>query len=129
LAQFIASGGRYIAITSVDIPEHLLGHHATSGAPVTCGVIRNSPDCDTLACHCGGFNQLVKKHRISTPISDDMIWSWSGSIIIDVHLDFRNIVWKWHRRKKILDSHIVIEYERYLDDVTSFFKTQFVEVK
>ena len=34
----------------------------------------------------------------------------------------------WHRMKRKVANQLVLQYERFLSDITGFFKTNFIEV-
>lgn len=126
LGRFLSEGGRHIVIAAGPVPPRLIGCHVATGAPVTCGVLSRILGHGSVACMHAGFNQLVAPHRFMTELSDDIQWMWDGVLVVDALLDFRTVQWKWHRRKKVLGSRLVIEYERYVDDLTVAFRTQFV---
>lgn len=126
LSLFLTAGGRHIFITSDRVRPDLIGHHAAAGLPVTCGIEQRRPDHQTIPCMHGGFNQLVHRCRFMNEISDDLLWGWNGAMVVDALLDFRNVEWKWHRRKRVSGVSLVIEYQRYIDDLTAAFRTQFV---
>lgn len=129
LAHFLAQGGRYIVVSTCPVPPELIGYHATAGVPITCGIVPRVPGHENVVCMHSGFNQLVHRHRFVTETSDDIRWAWSGSMVVDALLDFRNVEWKWHRRKKIRGMQLVIEHERHIEDLTATFKTQFVRLE
>lgn len=129
LALFLTAGGRHVAISNGPVRHDLIGHHVAAGNPVTCGVEARRRAHESVVCFHEGFNQLVHRCRFTDEISDDILWGWDGSMVIDALLDFRNVEWKWHRRKRVLGTRLVVEHERHIDDVTAAFRTQFVRME
>lgn len=126
LALFLTAGGRHITIALDRIQPELVGLHVSGDVPVTCGVESRRLDHESVVCSHEGFNQLVHRCRLVDEISDDITWGWNGSMVVDALLDFRNIEWKWHRRKHAVGGRLLVEHERHIDDVTAAFRTQFV---
>jgi hypothetical protein len=136
LNSFISEGGKYIIacmgnnILGGGRPV-LVGQHIISQKPVTAEVtLRKSDDKQSILCEHAGFNQLIEKSRFSTQTNIEEFFLMStGTYVFDATLEFSDIKWKWHRIKKIQNSHIVVQYIRTLCDLTASFQTQFIETQ
>jgi len=136
LKDFLESGGKYISVVNVDniaasLDPRIIGQHIKNDSIVTVEVTKKNPgEIGGIACSHDGFPQVVENFRLSGE-TDTSTYRWisTNSMTFNADLKFDSIKWTWHRVKKIVDEKIVVQYERLLQDLTSNFKTSFVEVK
>jgi len=107
----------------------VVGQHVLAGKPLTCEVTsRKRDDQQGILCEHAGFNQIVEKFRLSSQTDPDEYGLIStGTMVINLDLDFSSVKWKWHRTRSIASDSIVVQYTRTLNDLTSHFQTQFIE--
>jgi hypothetical protein len=135
LEDFIAKGGKRVVVSNVNnvlgIPSPgVLGKHIISNRPVTCEVVKRlKTDVGGILCRHMGFNQIVEMNRLSfdTDVNEFEFFN-TNTMIFNVDLDFDVVKWSWHRQKKNVAGRLHVEYVRLLQDITSNFHTQYVEV-
>lgn len=138
LSEFIDSGGeRVVFIIADDLSEYadldnvLLSHVKTS-LLVTCPVTPVSTNRPTsVLCMHDGVKQIVDTHRVKLSWeSPEYTWTAAGVLVLEVtSLDLSGFQWKWNRIKKSIDNRLIVQFERSLYDLTSYFQTQFVNAK
>lgn len=136
LINFVDSGGRYVvfldASKTQDQPDviQMLCRHVKSNFPSTFHVkesVENKEE-PCLVRH-EGINQLVSPFRISFSDPFDGTQSrliWTGFAVLNSDLDFTNIKWKWHRRSNRINQRITYSFQRYFEDLSETFKTNYV---
>lgn len=134
--KFISSGGKHVVIVNVDnisadVDHSILGLHHFKNSPVTCEVVRkHKEDKGGVLCSYNGIEQIVEEFRMTPETNlNNFHFMNTNTIIFRSDLDFNTIVWNWYRVKKILNGQLVVQYERLLQQITSHFKTQYVEVE
>lgn len=133
IQRFLESGGRHIVFSDTDnsqgLPSpSLIADHVSSRYPVTC-VVTDSETRDALpvVCDHAGFDQIVERFRFSSYVEIEQFkFVFTGTMIVDASLNFDNVRWTWHRRKRVQDRSLVVQYVRYLQDLTATFRTRFV---
>jgi UTP--glucose-1-phosphate uridylyltransferase len=134
LKAFIEKGGKYLYFVDMQnllaSPDPgILGHHIQSGSPITCEVISRLPhELGPVVCNFMGVNQVVERFRLSAETDDDFDMISTGSFVVRADLNFDSFRLPWHRMKRDVDGQLVLQYERFLSDITAFFKTTFIEV-
>lgn len=135
LDDFVSRGGKYVYVVNVDnvlaSPDaSVLGQHIAAGRPVTCEVVRRTyGDAGGILCNHGGFEQIVEEFRMSHPALPDEFPHFStNTYIFNTDLPWDTLKTSWHRVKKSVDNRALVQYERLLQDLTSTFQTQYVEV-
>jgi hypothetical protein len=133
LEEFLSDGGEHILFVDADnflgIPTpSLIYDHVVSDCPVTCLITKGSHnDSAPVICEHAGFNQVIERFRFSSYTEIEFFkYISTGTYIVDARINFDDIAWKWHRRKKVVGTNMVVQYHRYIDDLTSSFKTRFV---
>lgn len=133
LDEFVKSGGEHIVVANVDnalftVDDAIVGRHINSSSPVTCEVtLRRPSESGGVLCRSQGVDQIVELFRIEGELNQFQ-WINTNSMVFSANLDFSTVDWAWHRVKKNLNNHIVVQYERLIQDLTAAFKTQFVSV-
>lgn len=133
IENFLASGGKHIIVIDgsnslAHADDDLISRHLSRGAHVTCQVtsLNGERSCGVLCEHVGK-KQIVETFKIDTGFEDiNFSFRSTGTYIVRAELDFSAINWQWHRRKFLLNGEAVVKYQRYMDDVTRVFDTQFV---
>lgn len=131
--EFVGRGGKYIVVCSGDnilcsSQPLALGHHISSNYPVTHLVVKSSErDSQGLLCEHEGINQIVERTRIQGVSTTDFQYSSAETVIFNTDLDL-DFDWKWHRVKRSVNGRLVVSFERSLYELTSQFKTQFIEM-
>lgn len=135
LGQFLNDGGKHIMFVNVDNvlaePDiNVLGQHIISQSPVTCElVLRENDDLGGVLCNHMGFDQVVEQYRFMTCFDSGAFkWLNTNTFLVRADLDFSTVRWKWHRLKKECNGQLVIQFERLIQDLTSTFQTQYIEV-
>ena len=135
LGDFLSSGGKRIIIVNVDnllaAPDPaIVGQHIMAGLPITCEVTAKlKTDTGGVLCRHLGVNQIVEQFRLSSETDPTQFkWFSTNSMVVDADLDFESVRWSWHRVKKNVSGHLLVQYERLLQELTSHFRTQFISV-
>lgn len=135
LDEFLNEGGKYLAVIDLDsgftgFDPRLLDHHIMNNASITCAVTeRMQGDSGALLCHTMGVDQLVEQFNFSSRMEySNLAWTSAGMMVLNADVEFDISLLPWHRRKKVADKRLVIQYERSMNDLTSIFRTQFVHV-
>lgn len=134
LKSFIDRGGKHLYFVEMNnilaAPDSaILGQHIMSESPITAEVVsRLSNESGAVLCKFLGVEQIVEKFRLSTETEDDFNLISTGSFIVRADLNFKSMKLPWHRMKRKVANQLVLQYERFLSDITGFFKTNFIEV-
>ena len=135
LSDFLRSGGKRVVVVNVDnlfaAPDPVVvGQHIAGGKPITCEVTEKlKSDTGGILCRHIGVDQIVEHFRFSIPLeSDKFKWFSTNTYIFKADLDFSTVKWSWHRTKKEVNHHLVVQHERLMQDLTATFQTQFIEV-
>ena len=134
LEDFVKSGGEHVFVVNSSnalgyLSSALVGEHMSSGYPVTCEVVQKlAEEHGGVLAHAGGFEQIVEDFRL-LPGNHPESFSYlsTNSMVFNAALDFDSLRWKWHRVKNLVGGSLVVKYQRYLQDITSHFKTNFIE--
>lgn len=133
MQRFLEEGGRHIVLSDTDNAQCLpspavIFDHVSSRHPVTCVVtVGETKDNLPVVCEHAGFDQVVERFRFSSYVEIEQFKMVStGTMIVDASLNFDNVKWTWHRRKRMQDRNLVVQYVRYLQDITATFRTRFV---
>lgn len=129
--SFLERGGKHVVFLTrpnATVTPDAIGLHDESNVPLTALVKKSDSREDAVLVETGGFNQLVGRFRLSEETSD-VLHSHTGVTLMKATTDFSSFKWQWHRRKLILHGRLEVVYQRYIEDITAHFKTQFVESK
>jgi len=133
LKRFIDSGGKHVIFSDANdfgrVPDFsFVSSHISSGVPVSCLITdADLRDETPVICEHAGFEQAVERFRFLSPFDIEKFkYTATGTLIVRANLDFSTVKWSWHRRKIKRNKVLVIQYLRYLQDLTSTFVTQFI---
>lgn len=136
LDEFLNEGGKYVVAIDLDsgfkgFDPRIIDHHICNDSHITCAVTeRIQGDAGALLCHTMGFDQLVEQFNFTSYIEcAHLSWISAGMMVFNADIEIDTSSLPWHRRKKIADKKLVIQYERSMSDLTSMFKTQFVNIQ
>jgi hypothetical protein len=134
ITSFLNVGGRHICIVDcanllANIDDAILGQHVNSRHAVTCQVttLQGETNCSVICDHMGQ-RQVVESFKLDFGSgSPNFSLRSTGTFIVSAELDFSMIDWQWHRRKVMREGAVTVIFQRYMDDLTRVFKTQFIE--
>lgn len=106
-----------------------LSHHLETGAHVTCEVVERRPhDGGSCVAWADGRLQAIENFRLPVDFVEQARYGSTNTMIVSVKALTTPIPWRWHRVRKIIDSRIVVQHERLLQQYTEAFPAQFVLV-
>lgn len=130
-ANFLLKGGRHVvfltADSSVPVPE-VIGLHDKGEFPITATVRNTTSSDNAVLLEYKGFNQLIRRFRLTEEVTEDVL-THTGSLLLNAGTDFSAFKWQWHRRKLNFQGSLEVVYQRYLEDITAHFKTQYIELQ
>lgn len=125
--SFINEGGRSIVVIDVDVDINLgvVGRHLRSEIPITCCVVKKDQlSSGQMLCDYDGIKQVVQKSRF---LRDECEGGWHPNfMVLRIELADPTVTVPWHRMKRSSEGMLFIQYERFLADLTSSFKTEYV---
>lgn len=125
---------KYVFVSNVDnvlASPHpgIIGRHIRTGAPVTCEVVeRKEGDRGGVVAWVNNKLQVAEDFRLPPGFADEAKFHNTNSLLINVDVLRWPIPWRWHRVKKQVDSRVVIQYERLLQQYTEECDTDFLLV-
>lgn len=136
ITSFLNIGGRHICIVDcanllANIDDDIIGQHINSQHAITCQVTTLQGETNYgVICDHVGQHQVVESFKLDFG-SDrpDFSLRSTGTFIVSAELDFSMIDWQWHRRKMTNDGTVTVVFQRYMDDLTRVFNTQFIETE
>jgi UDP-N-acetylglucosamine pyrophosphorylase len=107
----------------------IIGRHIRTGAPVTCEVVRRRKN-DKGGCLAWVNNhlQIAEDFRLPRGFAETSRWHNTNTMIINTSVLRSEIPWRWHRVRKHIDNRIVVQYERFLQQYTEEYRSDFLEV-
>lgn len=128
-------GIKYVVINSVNnlgLPCNVeaLTLHINSGKPVTCQVVRRvKGDTDGTLIWKDGVLQAAEPFELDDDL-ESATWCNTGTYIINIDtlLEAGDKLNHYHRVRKTVGTRLVVQYERFIKELTEIFPTNFVEV-
>lgn len=107
----------------------VIGRHVRSGCKVTCEVVdRLKGDRGGVVANVNSKLQIAEDFRLPDGFADAALYHNTNTMVIDVDVFQWPISWRWHRVRKTVDTRIVIQYERLLQQYTEESPTNFLHV-
>jgi UTP--glucose-1-phosphate uridylyltransferase len=136
LATFVARGGQVVMVTNIDnmggtLDPAVIGFHLDHGKPVTCEVV------DKLASDRGGIPAWVdgtlcvlEEFRIPPTFDPQTVRVFNTNVF---HFDAAALLalavpWTYFTVKKKVGGHDVVQFERLVNEVTSYLPTAYLHV-
>jgi UTP--glucose-1-phosphate uridylyltransferase len=136
LARFSARGGRVVMLTNLDnlggtVDPALIGWHLAHGQPVSSEVVdKIEGDRGGIPVRVDGKPCVLEEFRIPPSFDPASVRVFNSNVF---HFDARalselDIPWSYFRVTKKVDDKPVIQFERLVNEVTSFLPTRYVRV-
>lgn len=136
LKRFVESGGRVVMVTNLDnlggtLEPALIGWHLSHGAPVTCEVVdKIEGDRGGIPLRVDDKPCVLEEFRIPTSFDPASVRVFSTNVF---HFDARallslEIPWTYFRVTKKVGDKPVIQFERLINEVTSYVPTRYLHV-
>lgn len=132
--RFVGSGGKYVALVDINnvfaaLEPAIVGHHIESGKKVTCEVVKRKPseEGSVLVESVEGIRGVDMK-RIFATEKDDYSWLCTNSYIFDVDVDMDKISADWCRIQDRRHDRIAIRYQKFFDEITAAYDTNYIGV-
>lgn len=123
---------KHCVIVNIDnvmasLDPHVLGHHLLTGAHVTCELVkREAGDAGGVPVWHENRAQIVEAFRLPDGFTEGATYHNTNTMIVSVEALRTELPWRWHRVRKQVDSRIVVQYERLLQQYTEAFPTSYV---
>jgi UTP--glucose-1-phosphate uridylyltransferase len=134
--RFVARGGRVIMLTNVDnvgatLDPVIIGWHLAHGEPVTAELVEKvESDRGGIPIRVDDRLCILEEFRIppafdpkTVRVFATNVFHFDAATLIDV-----DIPWSYFLVKKQVGSEPVIQFERLVNELTSYFGTRFLEV-
>lgn len=124
---------KHVVIVNCDnvlasLDPHVIGHHIKSGNDVTCEVVkRQKGDAGGVLCWANKL-QAIECFRLPTNFVDEAVYQNTNTFVVNVAALKRNMTWRWHRVRKLVDNTIFVQHERLLQQLTEEHSTGYVLV-
>jgi UTP--glucose-1-phosphate uridylyltransferase len=136
LDPFLARGGRVVMVTNLDnlgstLDPALIGWHLDHGAPVSCEVVAKLPgDRGGIPVDVDGRIQILEEFRIPNNFDPATVRVFNTNAF---HFDAQalrtlQVPWSYFKVTKQVDGVGVIQFERLVNEVTSFVPSRFLLV-
>lgn len=136
LARFVARGGRIVTVANLDnlgatLDPVLLGLHASSGRPVTCEVVdKVGSDRGGIPVRMGRRTVVLEEFRLPEGFDASRVRVFNTNTF---HLDARalaeaHVPWTYFVVRKTVDGRPAIQFERLLNELTSYMDTTYCRV-
>ena len=136
LGRFVERGGRVVMVTNLDnlggtLDPAIIGWHLAHGQPVTSEVVeKNAGDRGGIPVRVDGSLCVLEEFRIPSSFDPASVRVFNTN---GFHFDARtlaelDIPWTYFRVTKKVDGHSVIQFERLVNEVTSFLPSRYLLV-
>jgi UTP--glucose-1-phosphate uridylyltransferase len=136
LTRFVERGGRVVMVTNLDnlggtLDPALIGWHLDHGDPVTCEVVEKAPgDRGGIPVRVNGALCVLEEFRIPKSFDPASVRVFNTNVF---HFDARalhdlDIPWTYFRVTKKVDGQEVIQFERLVNEVTSYLPSRYLLV-
>jgi len=107
----------------------ILGQHILSQSDVTCEIVKSKEsDIGGRIAWVDGRLQAVEDFRLNPEFVKESPYYNTNTMIISVSALLCQVVWRWHRVRKIIENKVVVQHERLLQQYTEAFDAQYVLV-
>jgi UTP--glucose-1-phosphate uridylyltransferase len=136
LTRFIERGGRVVMMTNLDniggtLDPAIIGWHLSHGQPVTSEVVEKvAGDRGGIPVRVDGKLMVLEEFRIPSSFDPASVRVFNTNVF---HFDARalhdlDIPWTYFRVTKKVDEKSVIQFERLINEVTSFLPSRYLLV-
>jgi UTP--glucose-1-phosphate uridylyltransferase len=136
LSRFVERGGRVVMITNLDnvggtLDPAIIGWHLAHGQPVSSEVVEKlAGDRGGIPVRLDGTLCVLEEFRIPKSFDPESVRVFNTNVF---HFDARalsqlDIPWTYFRVTKQVDGQPVIQFERLVNEVTSFLPTRYLQV-
>jgi UTP--glucose-1-phosphate uridylyltransferase len=136
LTKFLSRGGRVVMVTNLDnvggtLDPAIIGWHLNHGQPVTSEVVdKFADDRGGIPVRVDGKLCVLEEFRIPKGFDPASVRVFNTNVF---HFDARalhdlDIPWTYFRVTKKVDEQPVIQFERLVNEVTSFLPTRYLRV-
>jgi UTP--glucose-1-phosphate uridylyltransferase len=136
LTQFVNRGGRVVMVTNLDnvggtLDPAIIGYHLSHGQPVTSEVVdKLADDRGGIPVRVDGKLCVLEEFRIPKTFDPASVRVFNTNVF---HFDARalhdlDIPWTYFRVTKKVDDQPVIQFERLVNEVSSFLPTRYLRV-
>lgn len=135
LARFVERGGRYLTVANIDnlgagLDPKIIGFHIRHGKPVTCEVVEKvETDKGGIPVRVDGRPIILEEFRIPATFDPKSVRVFSTNTF---HFDARALLdldmnWTYFTVEKIVDGRRAIQFERLINEVTSWLDTKYLK--
>jgi UDP-N-acetylglucosamine pyrophosphorylase len=131
---FVSTGGKHVVFVDVanvfaSLDPAILGHHIESKKKITAEVVKrhDSEEGCILVESIEGL-RLVDMKRIDVDDVHSYTVMSTDSYVWDTDIELHNIPSKWCRRQAVHDNAVVVYYQKFFDDVTIAYDTNYIGV-
>ena len=136
LRRFVEGGGRVVMVTNLDnlggtLDPALIGWHLDHGQPVSAEVVEKAAgDRGGIPVRVDGTLCVLEEFRIPKSFDPASVRVFNSNVFhFDARtLDTLDIPWTYFRVSKKVDEQSVIQFERLVNEVTSFLPSRYVLV-
>jgi UTP--glucose-1-phosphate uridylyltransferase len=136
LGKFVSRGGRVVMVTNLDnvggtLDPAIIGWHLSHGQPVTSEVVdKLADDRGGIPVRVDGKLCVLEEFRIPKAFDPASVRVFNTNVF---HFDARalndlDIPWTFFRVTKKVDEQPVIQFERLVNEVSSFLPTRYLRV-
>jgi UTP--glucose-1-phosphate uridylyltransferase len=136
LGKFVSRGGRVVMVTNLDniggtLDPAIIGWHLSHGQPVTSEVVdKVADDRGGIPVRVDGKLCVLEEFRIPKTFDPAIVRVFNTNVF---HFDARalndlDIPWTYFRVTKKVDEQPVIQFERLVNEVSSFLPTRYLRV-
>ena len=136
IGRFVERGGRLVTMTNLDnlggtLDPAIIGWHLSHGQPVSCEVVEKiAGDRGGIPVRVDGSLRVLEEFRIPKSFDPASVRVFNTNVF---HFDARalatlDIPWTYFRVTKKVEEQPVIQFERLVNEVTSFLPTRYLLV-
>ena len=136
IGRFVERGGRVVTMTNLDnlggtLDPAIIGWHLSHGQPVSCEVVEKiAGDRGGIPVRVDGSLRMLEEFRIPKSFDPASVRVFNTNVF---HFDARalatlDIPWTYFRVTKKVEEQPVIQFERLVNEVTSFLPTRYLLV-
>jgi UDP-N-acetylglucosamine pyrophosphorylase len=134
LEKFRDKGTKYVSITTVEnimgyLDPIAIGRHIMTKANVSCEVVeRTETEAGGLLCDFKGQLQIIESFKIFGTDISELKWLNTNNFIFNAGLNISPLGREWNRIQRNLGTRIVIQHERFLEEITDAYDTKYFAV-
>ncbi|HVR62947.1 MAG TPA: UTP--glucose-1-phosphate uridylyltransferase [Polyangia bacterium] len=136
LQAFVDRGGQVVMVSNIDnmgglLDPALIGFHLGHGKPVTCELVAKLPsDRGGIPAYVDSTLCVLEEFRIPPTFDPKIVPVFNTNVF---HFDARALLaldmpWSFFTVRKKLGAHAVVQFERLINEVTSYLPTAYLEV-